>query len=547
MRLDPGGWRTRLDDETVARYRASGDWLDRTIADRLDDMAGATPSRTIFVDCGFALTAAEAAMKAWRLSRRIADAGVRRGDVVSFQLPNWHEAILVDLACAYGGFVSNPIVPIYRDAEVSFILANARSRLLFVPDTFRGFDHAAMVKRLQPQWPQLLGTIFVRPVKPDLPSFDAFLATEPSATVERPNPDDVKLLMYTSGTTGPAKGVLHTHNTLGAEIRNFIRHLALGPGEVVLMPSPLTHITGYLFGLMLPITLGGTTVLMEKWEASAAADLIERHEVTFTLGATPFLQELARFARDHGRPLPSLRAFPTGGAPVPPEVIHEANRSFANCVSFRVYGSTEAPTVALGVPARAEADLAAATEGYVVGHEVRLLGDDGIPVAAGEEGEVVTRGPENCVGYADWDQNAEAFDAEGFFHTGDLARMTPEGCLVVTGRKKDLIIRGGENLSPKEVEDVLHTHPAVREAAVVAMPHARLGETGCAFVTLRVGAAFGFEDMIALLQASGLARQKHPERIEIVESLPYTVAGKIRKNLLREQIRARMANEHGNP
>ena len=160
---------------------------------------------------------------------------------------------------------------------------------------------------------------------------------------------------------------------------------------------------------------------------------------------------------------------------------------------------------------------------------------------------MVTRGPENCVGYADWDQNAEAFDAEGFFHTGDLARMTPEGCLVVTGRKKDLIIRGGENLSPKEVEDVLHTHPAVREAAVVAMPHARLGETGCAFVTLRVGAVFGFEDMIALLQASGLARQKHPERLEIVESLPYTVAGKIRKNLLREQIRARMANEHGNP
>jgi acyl-CoA synthetase (AMP-forming)/AMP-acid ligase II len=362
--------------------------------------------------------------------------------------------------------------------------------------------------------------------------------------VERPGANDIKLLMYTSGTTGPAKGVLHTHNTLGAEIRNFVRHLGLPEGLVVLMPSPLTHITGYLYGLMLPVTLGGTVVLMERWEVAAAADLIERHEVTFTLGATPFLQELSRFARETGRRFPSLRRFPTGGAPVPPEIVHEAVRSFANCQVFRIYGSTEAPTIALGVPEPGREDLAATTEGFVVGHEIRLVDDEGNRVADGEEGEVTTRGAENFVGYVDWADNHDAFDAQGFFRTGDLARMTPEGCLVVTGRKKDLIIRGGENLSPKEVEDVLHGHPAVREAAVVAMPHARLGETGCAFVTLRDGARFSFADMVAALERSGLARQKFPERLEIVESLPYTVAGKIRKNVLRDDIRARLAEEN---
>ncbi len=537
----PGGWRTRLDATTVAHYRATGDWDDRTIADHLDRVAEREPGRVLIRDGDRALGAAETREQAMRLARLIAGLGVGRGEVVSFQLPNWHEAILVDLACAYGGFVSNPIVPIYRDAEVGFIVENAGSRLFFTTGSFRNFDHAAMVERLRPKWPRLITPVFVRAGPASAPSLEGLLASGAEAPVERAAANDVKLLMYTSGTTGPAKGVLHTHNTLGAEIRNFIRHLRLPEGLVVLMPSPLTHITGYLYGLMLPVTLGGTVVLMERWDVAAAADLIERHGVTFTLGATPFLQELSRFARETGRRFPTLRRFPTGGAPVPPEIVHEAMRAFAQCQTFRIYGSTEAPTVALGVPDPGQEELAATTEGYVVGHDLRLVDDRGDLVADGEEGEVTTRGPENFVGYATWADNDGAFDADGFFRTGDLARVTPEGCLVVTGRKKDLIIRGGENLSPKEVEDVLHGHAAVREAAVVAMPHARLGETGCAFVTLHEGAVFTFADMVALLERSGLARQKFPERLEIVGSLPYTVAGKIRKNVLRDEIRARLA------
>jgi acyl-CoA synthetase (AMP-forming)/AMP-acid ligase II len=544
VKLDPSGWRTRLDEETIARYVADGSWLNRTIADRLDEVAARNPAAPLVIDGVRTLTAGDLQSAARRLSGAMAGMGLHAGDVVSFQLPNWHEAVIVDLACAYGGFVSNPIVPIYRDAEVNFILANARSRLLFVTENFRGFNYADMVDRLRSNWPHLIDVVFVRGDNARGRSMDDLLAKQAVAATSRPRPDDVKLIMYTSGTTGPAKGVLHTHNTLGAEISNFIKWLGLSGNDVLLMPSPLTHITGYLYGLMLPITLGNPVILMDFWKASVAADLIEKHAVTFTLGATPFLQELTALARSEHRGFPTLRYFPTGGAPVPPEVIHEARQAFENAVSFRIYGSTEAPTVALGVPDPDREDLAANTEGYVVGHDIRLVDDHGREVADGEEGEIISRGPENCVGYANWDDNAEAFDPEGFFHTGDLARRTPEGCLVITGRKKDLIIRGGENLSPKEVEDVLYTHPSIKEAAVVAMPHRRLGETGCAFVTLKSGALFTFDDMIKLLENSGLAKQKFPERLEVVDSLPYTVAGKIRKTVLRDQIRTRIAEEN---
>ena len=544
MRRDPSGWMPRLDDAMIARYRADGAWLDRTIGDLLDRLCEKRPDQKLIVDGARIMSAATVRQEARRLAQALAERGLTAGDVVSFQLPNWHEAVLVELACAYAGYVCNPIVPIYRDAEVSFILADAGSRALFVAESLRGFDYRAMVARMRPDLPQLTEVVFVRPQDRSLPSFEEFLQKSTSGPLIRPDPNNVKLILYTSGTTSRAKGVLHTHNTIDTEIRNVTDWLKLELNDIILMPSTLGHITGYLYGIQLPITLGCPVVLMDIWDAQKAADLIEQHGITFTLGATPFLQELARIARESRRPLPTLRYFPTGGAPVPPEVIYDANAAFEKCMCFRLYGSTEAPTVTLGVPDPQQKELAATTEGYVVGHEIRLLGANGELVPSGSEGEIATRGPELCVGYAAAEHNDDAFDAQGYFHTGDLARLTPEGCLVITGRKKDLIIRGGENISPKEIEDVLYTHPAVREAAVVAMPHPRLGETACAFVTLREDGAFDFEEMCRLLERTGLAKQKYPERLEIVDALPYTAAGKIRKNILREQIAARIAKEN---
>jgi acyl-CoA synthetase (AMP-forming)/AMP-acid ligase II len=544
MVRDPSGWMPRIDEEIIARYRADGAWLDRTIGDLLDKLCETRPDQKLIVDGVRIMSAASVRQEAQQLARSLAERGLTRGDVVSFQLPNWHEAILVELACSYGGYVCNPIVPIYRDAEVSFILADAGARVLFVPEFFRGFDYRAMVSRMRPNLPRLNEIVFARPQDRCLLSFEQFLQKPASAPLNRPDPNSVKLILYTSGTTSRAKGVLHTHNTIDTEIRNFIEWLKLDSTDVILMPSTLGHITGYLYGIQLPITLGCPVVLMDIWDAQKAADLIDQYGITFTLGATPFLQELARIARERRRRLSTLRYFPTGGAPVPPEVIYDANAAFEQCMSFRLYGSTEAPTVTLGVRDPKQKELAATTEGYVVGHEIRLVGANNELVLSGGEGEIATRGPEVCVGYASAEQNEDAFDVDGFFHTGDLGRLTPEGCLIITGRRKDLIIRGGENISPKEIEDVLYTHPAIREAAVVAMPHPRLGETACAFVTLRQGGAFDFEEMRRILETSGLAKQKYPERLEILDTLPYTAAGKIRKNILREQIAARIAKEN---
>lgn len=545
---DPCGWSTRLTRSMIARYREEGIWRDRTIADELDALCAVRPEQRLIVEAGGVHTARQLRDDALRLAGALRRRGIARGDVVSFQLPNWYEAVVVELACAFAGFVCNPIVPIYRHAEVDFIIRSSGSRALFIPDRFRNFDYCAMVAELRPGWERMREVVVVRPSGASSdgcgPSFNSVMREEPLEPGPRPDPNHVKLLMYTSGTTSQAKGVLHTHNTIGAEISNFIDWLKFDENDVVLMPSPLGHITGYLYGIQLPITLGCPVVLMDAWDVARAADLIEANHVTFILGATPFLQELSSFCREARRPLPSLRYFPCGGAPVPPETVLAADAAFERCISFRVYGSTEAPTVTLGIADRNRQQARSQTDGYIVGHEVRLVDDAGREVGPGEEGEIVARGPELMVGYVLDEHNREAFDGDGFFRTGDLAVQSPDGCLTVTGRKKDIIIRGGENLSPKEIEDVLYTHPAIREAAVVAMPHPRLGETCCAFVTLKSGAAFDFEAMQELLRASGLARQKYPERLEIVTSLPYTAAGKIRKNLLRTQISDRISQEN---
>jgi len=542
LEADPSGWKTRLTPELIDRFGKGDAWENLTIAHRLDALAASRPDQALVVEAGGAYDVTRVHADARKLAGILIRCGLKQGQVVSFQLPNWYEAVLIELACAYGGFVCNPIVTIYRDAEVDFIIKDSGSAFFFAPDQFRSFSYRDMVQRLRPGWGHTK-VVTVRGNPSDAGSFEQLMRPQPAMLGPLPDPNHVKLLMYTSGTTSRAKGVLHTHNTIAMEIANFSRWLGLDNRDVVLMPSPLGHITGYLYGIQLPVTLGVPVVLMEGWDVAAAVDLIEKHGVTFTIGATPFLQELSNFCLKSGRRLPSLRYFPTGGAPVPPEVVLGADRAFERCITFRLYGSTEAPTVTLGVTDPQLQNLRANTEGYVVGHEIKLVDANDNAVEFGEEGEILTRGPEMFVGYALADQNDGAFDGEGYFRTGDLAVESPAHCLTITGRKKDIIIRGGENLSPKEIEDVLYTHPAVKEAAVVAMPHARLGETCCAFVTLRPSAQFDFEAMLGILNDSGLAKQKFPERLEIVENLPYTAAGKIRKNVLREEIARKIKQE----
>lgn len=517
--------------ELAARYRAEGAWRDLTLAQAMAARLSENPDAIAIVDDVGRYSYAELDAKARRLAGWLKARGISRGDVVAFQIPNWHEAVAIALATSLLGLICLPIVPIYREAELRFILRASGARVFLTPREFRNFDYGAMAERLAAELPSLEQVCRLR----DSACEDPF-AAKPHDGAPVGRADEPWLLMYTSGTTGQPKGVVHQVNSLDCELGNVVRWWNIRAGrDVLLMASPVTHVTGFLYGVMMPFAYGVRGVLMERWQADRAVSLIEAEGATFTCSATPFLRELLDAAEAAGSALASLRVFACGGAPVPPDLIRRAWERHPGLLACRVYGSTEAPTVSLGVASREDLAQASETDGRIIGHEVRVVGEDGRELPQGAEGEILTRGPEMFAGYLDPTDDAAAWNSEGFFYTGDLGYVTRDGCIVITGRKKDLIIRGGENLSAKEIEDALHRHPAIREAAVVAMPHERLGETCCAFLRT-TGAPLDTEGISTFLAGQGLARQKHPEKLVIVDDLPRTPSGKVQKFLLRRQL-----------
>lgn len=504
-------------------------------------MAERSPGDPIFIGGEQPCTTGQLFTDARALAASMLELGVTPGTVVSFQLPNWPEAAAINVACAMLGAIVMPIVPIYRDAEVSLMLREGRSRVHFTMESFRNFDFAAMLTRLEPEAPEVQ-KVFVRGAH-GVSSYSSLLNDGRGRNVALPEviSSSAKLLLYTSGTTGVPKGVLHSHDTLARCLSSVARHWRLTAGEPFLMPSPVTHITGYGFGLEMPFIAGTRTLLMETWDAGEAVRLIDRHGIIGTLSATPFLQELIDAAERAETRLASFRIFACGGAPVPPDLIRRANRALAQTCAFRVYGSSEVPMVTLGYLGAQHAELAATTDGEIIDYEVRIVDDQGAQVSKGIPGEILARGPSMFMGYFDASQTRASITDDGFFRTGDLGVVTPQGSLTVTGRKKDLIIRGGENISPKEIEDVLHRHPGIVEAAVVSIPHPRLGEGVCAYIVSKAGHELDVQSVGAHVIANGLARQKCPERIHIVPALPKTASGKVRKDVLRAEARAQLA------
>lgn len=520
------------------RYRAEGLWQERTLDALLRDGACAWPSRVALVDGEHRLTYGELAARVERAAAALHALGVRRGDVVSFQLPNWWEAAVVHHATLRLGAVSNAIVPIYRAREVRFIVRQARSRVLVVPGVFRGFDHAAMARALREELASLEHVVLVRGDAGDgALGWEASLGAAPAAAVPSAAhvASDPALLLYTSGTEADPKGVIHSHETALYESRSIAELYELTAADRVLMPSPVTHITGLIYGLQLPFLLGTRVVLQDVWDAGRALELIERERCTLVIGATPFLHGLCASPDLARREISSLRVFGCGGADVPPELIRRASRTLGIRAS-RLYGSTECPAVT-GTALRAPEDRHAETDGAAIGGgEARVVSERGTVLPPGARGLLQVRGPELCLGYLDPALNAAAFDADGWFATGDVATIDADGCVRIAGRAKDVIVRGGENISAKEVEDLLFEHPAVREVAVVGYPDEVLGERACAFV---VGAGeLTLGELVAFLRAREVANQKLPERLELVDALPKTSSGKVQKFRLRERLRA---------
>jgi acyl-CoA synthetase (AMP-forming)/AMP-acid ligase II len=354
---------------------------------------------------------------------------------------------------------------------------------------------------------------------------------DPAPALPAVNPDAVRMIMYTSGTTGRSKGVLHTHNTLHALISQIREHWLVEPGDKFLVPSPISHIGGSIYAFETPLLGGTTAVLMENWNADEAVKIIDAEKCTHMAGATPFLQQILASARAAGTRLPSLKLFICGGASVPPSLIRDAAGYFERAVVTRVYGSTEVPVTTVGATRRDEAAYGADTDGRAGLADIKLVDHNNAATAG--EGEICARGPQMLVGYLHPEDDVPAFDADGYFRTGDLARWIDDRYVVVTGRAKDIIIRNGENISPKEVEDILVAHPGIAEIAIVGLPDARTGERACAVIVPKQQPGPDVASLGAFLDERRVAKFKIPEQVVFVESLPKNDAGKVLKHQLR--------------
>ena len=527
--------------QLFGEYRARGLWGTRTFNDVLEEGCTVTfPDRRFIVaspDRPAELTFRQMHERGLQLAGALHALGLRKGDVLAMEMPNWMEACLTYHACAALGVVVTPIIHIYQAKEVEFILRQSRAKVFMVPDTWRGVDYLAMVQEIRPRLPDLQNVIVVGEKVPDDCLSFGDVAERATPDFPRPNisPDEPHILAYTSGTTSDPKGVVHSHNTLLSELRAIAAASGGGPDDVFLCPNPIGHIAGIYSALIAPFMLGyKALVLMDGWDPSWALQLIQEHRITFTGGATFFLATLLNAPNFKDYDVSSLREFGLGGAGVPPTLVEQA--AGVGWWSMRAYGCTEHPSITMGTKDD-PLEKRAHTDGRpMLDVEVRLIDDDLNDVGPGEEGEIISRGPDQFLGYMDPAMDADAFTEDGWFRTGDIGRFDAEGYLTITDRKKDIIIRGGENISAREVEEILAEHPKVQEAAVTPVSDERYGERVCAFVITRESQPLTLNEVLEHFKARGVAKQKTPERLEIVDAFPRTLSGKVQKYVLRRGI-----------
>jgi cyclohexanecarboxylate-CoA ligase len=526
---------------------AQGYWHDRTINDDVDACVASCPDKlaltAVQAESGVItrLTYRELAAMADRVAVGLARLGVGQSDVVACQLPNWWQFTVTYLACSRIGAVMNPLMHIFRERELSFMLKHGQAKVLIVPKVFRGFDYEQMLTALQPSLPDLKQLVVVDGTGAN--SFEALLSgpaweSEADAqnilTRHRPGPDDVTQLIYTSGTTGEPKGVMHTANTTMANIIPYAERLRLGADDVVLMASPMAHQTGFMYGLMMPIMLRASAVLLDLWEPLKAIDLICAEEATFTMASTPFLTDLAKNVAESGKAVPTLRTFLCAGAPIPGALVEQARRVLGSKI-VSAWGMTENGAVTLIQPGDDD-ERAFTTDGRPLpGVELKVIDVDGSALPAGQAGRLLLRACSNFGGYLKRPQ-WNATDADGWFDTGDLARLDEAGYVRITGRSKDVIIRGGENIPVVEIEALLYRHPAIAMAAIVAYPDERLGERACAVVVPKAGQSIDLPAIVEFLKSQKVAMQYMPERLIVRDAMPSTPTGKIQKFKLREML-----------
>ncbi|HCO0714978.1 medium-chain fatty-acid--CoA ligase [Escherichia coli] len=536
-----------FNEQRRAAYRQQGLWGDASLADYWQQTARAMPDKIAVVDnhgasyTYSALDHAASCLANWMLAK-----GIESGDRIAFQLPGWCEFTVIYLACLKIGAVSVPLLPSWREAELVWVLNKCQAKMFFAPTLFKQTRPVDLILPLQNQLPQLQQIVGVDKLAPATSSLSLsqIIADNTSLTTAiTTHGDELAAVLFTSGTEGLPKGVMLTHNNILASERAYCARLNLTWQDVFMMPAPLGHATGFLHGVTAPFLIGARSVLLDIFTPDACLALLEQQRCTCMLGATPFVYDLLNVLEKQPADLSALRFFLCGGTTIPKKVARECQQRGIKLLS--VYGSTESSPHAV-VNLDDPLSRFMHTDGYAAaGVEIKVVDDARKTLPPGCEGEEASRGPNVFMGYFDEPElTARALDEEGWYYSGDLCRMDEAGYIKITGRKKDIIVRGGENISSREVEDILLQHPKIHDACVVAMSDERLGERSCAYVVLKAPHhSLSLEEVVAFFSRKRVAKYKYPEHIVVIEKLPRTISGKIQKFLLRKDIMRRLTQD----
>ena len=536
-----------FNEQRRAAYRQQGLWGDASLADYWQQTARAMPDKIAVVDnhgasyTYSALDHAASCLANWMLAK-----GIESGDRIAFQLPGWCEFTVIYLACLKIGAVSVPLLPSWREAELVWVLNKCQAKMFFAPTLFKQTRPVDLILPLQNQLPQLQQIVGVDKLAPATSSLSLsqIIADNTSLTTAiTTHGDELAAVLFTSGTEGLPKGVMLTHNNILASERAYCARLNLTWQDVFMMPAPLGHATGFLHGVTAPFLIGARSVLLDIFTPDACLALLEQQRCTCMLGATPFVYDLLNLLEKQPADLSALRFFLCGGTTIPKKVARECQQRGIKLLS--VYGSTESSPHAV-VNLDDPLSRFMHTDGYAAaGVEIKVVDDARKTLPPGCEGEEASRGPNVFMGYFDEPElTARALDEEGWYYSGDLCRMDEAGYIKITGRKKDIIVRGGENISSREVEDILLQHPKIHDACMVAMSDERLGERSCAYVVLKAPHhSLSLEEVVAFFSRKRVAKYKYPEHIVVIEKLPRTASGKIQKFLLRKDIMRRLTQD----
>lgn len=525
----------------MASMKNQGFWRDETINHFFDQAVRNCPDKAAVIAYGsgkerLCLTYRQLDERVDRIARGLVALGVGRSDVVTYQLPNGWEFIAISLACARIGAVANPVMPIFRQHELNFMLNFGESKVFIVPQQFKGYDYETMAQGMLPGLPHLKHLIVIDGQGDNC--FEKLLMCDdtPALSNNIQEPDDVMLLMYTSGTTGEPKGVMHTANTLFSNLHAYIEAMELSSSDVVLGASPMAHLTGYGYLTMIPLILNATTVSLDIWDPAQALEIICQENITFSMASATYVSDMCMAVEQGAQTSPSFTRFNCAGAPIPPVVIERAN-DLMGLTICSAWGMTECGAITVTEPSRALEKSAISDGRSLPGMEVKVVSPAGEVLPWGETGELLIRGASLFAGYLKRPQ-LNGVDTEGWYNTGDLAFIEADGYIRINGRSKDVVIRGGENIPVMMIENLLYKHPAIAHAAVVGFADKRFGERVCAFVALKPDQTFTFENMTQYLTDQQVTRTYFPERLEVLEQLPQTPSGKLQKFKLREMARA---------